>query len=69
MLVSNGEEQVLLVSENASEASKSTSLDLNPDSVDGSPPVSTVYTDVGVVPEHQKNELEHLISNLESINK
>ncbi|KAG4983476.1 hypothetical protein JHK87_028225 [Glycine soja] len=66
MPVPNGEEQILLPeTENASEVSKSPSLDLNPDSVDGSPPVSTVYTDVGVVPEHQKNELEHLISNLE----
>ncbi|KAG5075875.1 hypothetical protein JHK84_057106 [Glycine max] len=64
MPVPNGEEQVLLP-ENASEVSESPSLNLNPDSVDGSPPVSTVYTDVGVVPEHQKNELEHLISNLE----
>ncbi|XP_027364249.1 kinesin-like protein KIN-14U [Abrus precatorius] len=59
MLVLNGEEQILLPSE-------STSLDLNADSVDGFPPVSsTVYTDVGVVPEHEKNELELLISNLE----
>ncbi|ESW16784.1 hypothetical protein PHAVU_007G184500 [Phaseolus vulgaris] len=67
MPVPNGEEQVLSASENASEVAKSPSLDLNPDSdsVDGSPPVSTFYTDVGVVPEHQKNELEHLISNLE----
>ncbi|KAG4911207.1 hypothetical protein JHK87_057323 [Glycine soja] len=64
MPVPNGEEQVLLP-ENASEVSESPPLNLNPDSVDGSPPVSTVYTDVGVVPEHQKNELEHLISNLE----
>ncbi|XP_014514884.1 kinesin-like protein KIN-14U isoform X1 [Vigna radiata var. radiata] len=67
MPVPNSEEQVLFALENASEVSKSPSLDLNPDSdsVDGSPPVSTVYTDVGVVPEHQKNELEHFISNLE----
>ncbi|QCE07396.1 kinesin-like protein KIN-14U [Vigna unguiculata] len=67
MPVPNGEEQVLFASENANEVSKSPSLDLNPDSDsgDGSPPVSTVYTDVGVVPEHQKNELEHFISNLE----
>lgn len=68
MPVPNGEEQVLLP-ENASEVSESPSLNLNPDSVDGSPPVSTVYTDVGVVPEHQKNELEHLISNLEGMNE
>lgn len=58
MLISNGD----IPSENASEV-------LNPDSVDGSPPISTVYTDVGLVPEHEKKELEHLISNLESIDK
>ncbi|XP_020233868.1 kinesin-like protein KIN-14U isoform X1 [Cajanus cajan] len=59
MPVPNGEEQnLLLPSENASEVSKS-------DSGDGSPLVSTDYTDVGVVPEHQRNELDHLISNLE----
>jgi kinesin family protein C2/C3 len=60
MLVSNGEEKILLSSENETEISKS-------DSVDGLLPVSTVYTDVGVVPEQQKNELEHFISNLQSI--
>ncbi|KAK2402950.1 P-loop containing nucleoside triphosphate hydrolase superfamily protein [Trifolium repens] len=58
MLVSNGEEKILLSSENETEISKS-------DSVDGLLPVSTVYTDVGVVPEQQKNELEHFISNLQ----
>ncbi|CAJ2628609.1 unnamed protein product [Trifolium pratense] len=58
MLVFNGEEKILLSSENETEVSKS-------DSIDGSLPVSTVYTDVGVVPEHQKNELEHFISNLQ----
>lgn len=62
MLVSNEEEKILLT-----EVSKSLSLDLNSDSVDGLLPVSAVYTDVGVVPEHQKNELQRLISNLESI--
>lgn len=67
MIVSKREEQIMLPSEGASEVSKSTSLDLNPDSLDGSTPGSTDYTDVGVVPEHQKDELEHLISNLESI--
>jgi kinesin family protein C2/C3 len=60
MLVSNGEEKILLSSENETEITKS-------DSVDGLLPVSTVYTDVGVVPEQQKNELEHFISNLQSI--
>lgn len=72
----SSEEQILFRSENDSEALKSTSLNLNSDSVDGllaaaefpdSPPVSTIYTDVGVIPEHEKNELEKLISNLESI--
>ncbi|XP_045815354.1 kinesin-like protein KIN-14U [Trifolium pratense] len=58
MLVFNEEEKILLSSENETEVSKS-------DSIDGSLPVSTVYTDVGVVPEHQKNELEHFISNLQ----
>ncbi|CAL0300060.1 unnamed protein product [Lupinus luteus] len=51
-------------SENASEVLKS-SLESSPDSIDGYPPVSTVYTDVGVVPEQEKKELQHLISNLE----
>jgi kinesin family protein C2/C3 len=60
MLVSNGEEKILLSSENETEITKS-------DSVDGLLPVSTVYTDVGIVPEQQKNELEHFISNLQSI--
>lgn len=69
MPVPNGEEQILFPSENGSEVSKSPSLDFNPDSVDWSPPVSTVYTDVGVVPEHEKNELDHLISHLESMSK
>ena len=57
MLISNGEEQILLM--------PSENVNLSPDSVDGL--VSTVYTDVGVVPEHEKNQLENLISNLESI--
>ncbi|KAE9618999.1 putative minus-end-directed kinesin ATPase [Lupinus albus] len=51
-------------SENASEVLKS-SLESSPDSIDGYRPVSTVYTDVGVVPEQEKKELEHLVSNLE----
>ncbi|KAI9098967.1 hypothetical protein K1719_024734 [Acacia pycnantha] len=74
----SSEEQILFHSEHASEnvieAFKSTSSNLNPDSVNGSlaaaefpdsPPVSTIYTDVGVIPEHEKNEQEQLISNLE----
>ncbi|KAK4273527.1 hypothetical protein QN277_021910 [Acacia crassicarpa] len=74
----SSEEQILFHSEHASEnvieAFKSTSSNLNPDSVNGSlaaaefpdsPPVSTIYTDVGVIPEHEKDEQEQLISNLE----
>lgn len=76
----SSEGQILFHSEHASEnvieAFKSTSSNLNPDSVNGSPaaaefpdspPVSTIYTDVGVIPEHEKNEQEQLISNLERI--
>lgn len=76
----SSEEQILFHSEQASEnvidAFKSTSSNLNPDSFNGSlraaefpylPPVSTIYTDVGVIPEHEKDEQEQLISNLESI--
>ncbi|XP_019427437.1 PREDICTED: kinesin-like protein KIN-14U [Lupinus angustifolius] len=60
MLTSTAE----MPSENESEVLKS-SLESSPDSIDGYPPVSTVYTDVGVVPEQEKKELQHLISNLE----
>jgi hypothetical protein len=60
MMVCNEEEKIEVFSENETEVSKS-------DSVDGSLPVSTVFTDVGVVPEQQKNELEHFISNLQSM--
>lgn len=71
----SGEEQILFRSDDANEPLKPTSLNSNPDSVDAfpaaaqfpdSPNVSTIYTDVGVIPEHEKNELEQLISNLES---
>lgn len=60
MMVCNEEEKIEVFSENETEVSKS-------DSVDGSLPVSTVFTDVGVVPEQQKNELQHFISNLQSM--
>ncbi|XP_028770774.1 kinesin-like protein KIN-14U [Neltuma alba] len=77
-MFTSGEEQILFhsehASENVTEAFKTTSWNLNPDSINGSlsaaefpdsPPVSTIYTDVGVIPEHEKNELEQLMSNLE----
>lgn len=60
MMVCNEEVKIEVFSENETEVSKS-------DSVDGSLPFSTVFTDVGVVPEQQKNELEHFISNLQSM--
>ncbi|KAI4350030.1 hypothetical protein L6164_010558 [Bauhinia variegata] len=76
MFISKGEEQILSASENASEDLRSSPLNLKVDSldVDGLPPaaefpdsqpVSTIYTDVGVIPEHEKNELQQLTSNLE----
>lgn len=68
----SSEEQILFGSDDTSETLKPTLLNSNPDSAappefSDSPPVSTTYTDVGVIPEHEKNELEQLISNLESI--
>ncbi|CAL0321000.1 unnamed protein product [Lupinus luteus] len=39
-----------IASNNASEVIKPSSLELSKDSIDGSPPLLTVYTDVVVVP-------------------
>lgn len=74
MFIPTEKEQIPLISEDVKESLKSISMGSNPDSLDGLPPVSelpdspplpTIYTDVNVVPEHEKNELEHSISNLE----
>lgn len=63
MLLPNGEDQILLPSENEAQVSKA-------DSVDGSLLlVSKVYTDVAVVPEHQNNEIQHFIASLQSIDR
>lgn len=63
MLLSNGEDQTqLLPSETETQVSNSYS-------VEGLLPVLKVYTDVAVVPEQQNNEIQHLISNLQSIDK
>lgn len=66
-------EQVTLPLEMVGESVESSS-GLNSDSVDGLPSVSelaelpqppTVFTDVNVVPEHEKKEFEQAISNLQ----
>ncbi|KAF5951325.1 hypothetical protein HYC85_009269 [Camellia sinensis] len=60
--------------ENGMESPKSSPLGSNPDSPDAllppseipnPPPVPAISTDVNVVPEHEKDELERTISNLE----
>ncbi|KAJ7973431.1 Kinesin-like protein [Quillaja saponaria] len=74
MLISTGEEQIPSPLENVSELLESSPLKLDIDSLDGfppagdfvdSPPIPAIYTDVSVVPEHEKNELEQSILNLE----
>lgn len=77
MFISTEEEQISLHLEdpNGSLQLKSSPMGSNPDSLvglppvsdvsDSSPPLPSIYTDVNVVPEHQKNELERSISNLE----
>ncbi|KAJ0013252.1 hypothetical protein Pint_20597 [Pistacia integerrima] len=77
MFISTEEEQISLHSEDAKGSLnlKSSLMGSNPDSLDGLPPISdlsdslpplpSIYTDVNVVPEHQKTELEQSISNLE----
>lgn len=74
MIISTWENQISLALENGVESSKSFPLELNLDSIDGNPtatrsPESPIvfhtFTDVNVVPEHEKNKLEQTISNLE----
>jgi hypothetical protein len=69
MFVSAEDEQISFPSENARESLKSPPMGSNPDSRDGlspvSPSISAIYTDVNVVPEHEKNELKQIILNLE----
>lgn len=56
---------------------KSSPMESNPDSPDGlplisemsdSPPLPTIFTDVNVIPEHDKNRLLQSMSNLEGKN-
>lgn len=74
MLISIENEQISLPSANVNESLKSSPMESNPDSLNGlpsvsdlpdSPPLPTIYTDVNVVPEHEKNELQQSISSLE----
>ncbi|XP_021817557.1 kinesin-like protein KIN-14U isoform X1 [Prunus avium] len=74
MLISTENEQISLVSVSAKESFHTSHMESNPDSIDRLPPVSyfsdspplpTICTDVNVIPEHEKNELQQSISNLE----
>lgn len=74
MLFSTENEQISLVSVSAKESFQTSHMESNPDSIDGLPPVSyfsdspplpIICTDVNVIPEHEKNELQQSISNLE----
>lgn len=74
MLISTENEQISLVSVSAKESFQTSHMESNPDSIVGLPPVSyfsdspplpTICTDVNVIPEHEKNELQQSISNLE----
>lgn len=76
MFISSENEQISLPSVNVKEPLKSSPMESNPDSSDGfppdsdlsdSPPLPTIYTDVNVVPEHEKNQLQLSISNLEGM--
>ncbi|XP_041022009.1 kinesin-like protein KIN-14U isoform X1 [Juglans microcarpa x Juglans regia] len=66
-------EQISLPLEDARESLKSSPMGSNPDSLGlspvsellNSPSIPAIYTDVNVVPEHVKNELEQSILNLE----
>ncbi|XP_075659531.1 kinesin-like protein KIN-14U [Castanea sativa] len=74
MFISTEEEQIPLPSEKVMESLKSSPMGSNPDSLDGFSPVSELHdspsipvicTDVNVVPEQEKHELEQSILNLE----
>ncbi|KAH7543186.1 hypothetical protein FEM48_Zijuj02G0156800 [Ziziphus jujuba var. spinosa] len=74
MFISIENEQISLSSANLKVSLNTSPMESNPDSLDGLPPVSdlldspplpTIYTDVNVVPEQEKNELQQSISSLE----
>lgn len=73
-MISTETEQIPLPSDNTEGSLKSCSMGSSTDSFNGLPPVSeladspplpTIFTDVNVVPEQEKSQLEQLISNLE----
>lgn len=75
MFISTEEKQIPLPSEKVMESLKSSPMGSNQDSLDGFSPVSELHdsppsipvicTDVNVVPEQEKHELEQSILNLE----
>lgn len=74
LISSEKEEHTSLPFDDLTESLKSPPMELNSDSLDGYPPASESsdsaplihgYTDVTVVPEHEKHELEQTISDLE----
>lgn len=76
VISSEKEEHMPLPLDDLRESLKSPPMELNSDSLDGYPPASESsdsaplihgYTDVTVVPEHEKHELEQTISDLEGI--
>jgi hypothetical protein len=64
MFVSAEEEQISLPSENAMESLKFDGISPVSEFHDA-PTIPAIYTDVNVVPEHEKNELKELILHLE----
>lgn len=74
MFVASEKEQISFPLDNANGSLKSSPMGSSPGYPDGLPPESdlpdsssppTVYTDVNIVPEHEMNELEKSILNLE----
>ncbi|XVF06251.1 hypothetical protein REPUB_Repub06bG0031700 [Reevesia pubescens] len=74
MFISTETEQIPLSSNDVKESLKSSPMESNPDSLNGlppvpdlldSPPLSTIFCDVNVVPEHEKSELEQSIEKLQ----
>ncbi|XP_060966435.1 kinesin-like protein KIN-14U [Cannabis sativa] len=71
MFISTEIEQISLPSVNVKESFKSSPMEANPVSPDGfpldseSPPLSTIHTDVSILPEYEKSGLLQSISDLE----
>ena len=74
MFISLETEQIPLPPDDVKESLTSSPMGSNPDSLNGlppvpdlpdSPPLSTIFCDVNVVPEQEKSELEQSIINFE----